>query len=235
MERESVWLNASESSPERDVFLSPSEIEAESMRRITAELEEMGVDRPEEELEVIRRVIHTTADFDFAASMYFSKDAVRMGRRALTKGRSVITDTNMALAGISRVFCERFGNRAMCFMADPEIAGKAKAEGTTRAYAAMGYAAEHFPDAVFAVGNAPTALLRLDEMIRTTSFRPSLVIAVPVGFVNVTKSKEQILKTCQERRIPVIAALGRKGGSTVAAAIMNALFYGIGAEGKDCK
>lgn len=216
-------------------FSDPAGIEAESMRQITAELDRMGVRMPEEELQVLRRVIHATADFDFAETMVFSGDAVRMGRKALFGGKPVITDTNMALAGISRVSCEKFGNTALCFMACPEIADKAKREGTTRAWAAMGYAAERFPDAVYAVGNAPTALLRLEELIRTASFFPSLVVAVPVGFVNVAESKERILAVCRERGIPVIAAMGRKGGSTVAAAVMNALFYGISSSGEDCK
>ena len=205
------------------------------MRRITEELQEMGISRSHEELPVIRRVIHATADFDFAKTMVFTEDAVRRGREALLKGKCVITDTNMALAGISSSACRRYGNEAHCFMADPGVFAKAKKEGTTRAYAAMGYAAEQFPDAVYVIGNAPTALFRLDELIRTACLSPSLIVAVPVGFVNVTESKEQILNTCKKYRIPVIAAMGRKGGSTVAAAVMNALFYGIACDGKDCK
>lgn len=207
------------------VFTDPAGIEAESMRRIGEELKRMQIHRPEEEMKVIRRVIHTTADFDFAKSMVFMNGAVQKGMAALSEGRCVITDTNMALAGISRKCLERYGNHAACFMADPGIAAMAKAAGSTRAYAAMGYAGAHFPDAVYVIGNAPTALFRLDEMIRAGSFSPSLIIAVPVGFVNVTESKERIVLTCREHCIPVIAAMGRKGGSTVAAAIMNALLY----------
>lgn len=211
----------------RPAFADPAAIEAESMKLITEELEGMGVRLPAEELPVVRRVIHATADFDFAKNMVFSGDAVRAGREALAGGKPVVTDTNMALAGVSRPSCARFRNRALCFMADPAVADQAKREGTTRAWAAMGYAAERFPDAVYAVGNAPTALLRLEELIRTTSFAPSLIVAVPVGFVNVEQSKERILDACRKRGIPVIASMGRKGGSAVAAAVMNALFYGI--------
>ncbi len=208
-------------------FLTPSEIEAESMRRIEAVLKEMDVTYSEEEMSVVRRVIHTTADFDFAGNMYFSKDAVKLGRRALASGISVITDTNMALAGISRPSCEKYKNRPCCFMADEMIARKAKADGTTRAYAAMGYAASLYPEGIYAIGNAPTALFRLEELIRAGKMRPSLIVGVPVGFVNVTESKERIIACCLEYSIPAIVARGRKGGSAVAATVMNALFYGL--------
>lgn len=217
------------------MIADPAGIEAESMRLISRELAKMGVSWKGGELEVVRRVIHATADFDFARNMVFSGDAVRAGREALESGNDIITDTNMALAGISRPSCERFHNTVRCFMADPTIAQMAAREGTTRAWASMGYAAAQHPDAVYVIGNAPTALFRLDELIRTTSFAPSLIVAVPVGFVNVEESKRQILETCGARNIPVIAAMGRKGGSTVAAAVMNALFYGIPSSGKDCK
>ncbi len=209
------------------IFTTPSEIEAESMRRISEELAGMGLSFAEPEYPVVQRVIHTTADFDFARNLYFTQDAVRRGREALAQGRSVITDTNMTLAGISKPSCRKFGNTAMCFMADEKIAQTARAQGCTRAYAAMGYAAELYPDGVYAVGNAPTALFRLEELIRTSNLRPALVIGVPVGFVNVVESKERMIMCCEEYHIPAIIARGRKGGSTVAAAIMNALFYGI--------
>ena len=216
----------------KQIIRDPAMIEAESMRRITEELRETGTGWHEPELSVVRRVIHTTADFDFARSMFFSEGAVRAGREALRRGKSIVTDTNMALAGISRPSMDRYKNEAVCFMADPKTAQAARAQGSTRAWAAMGYAAEHFPGAVYAVGNAPTALIRLDELIRSGSFRPSLIIAVPVGFVNVVESKERIRSACLDRNIPIIAAMGRKGGSTVAAAIVNALFYGINAHCK---
>ncbi len=206
-------------------FMSPSEIEAESMRRIGEELSRMDVTFPGEEMPVIRRVIHTTADFDYATNLYFSRDAVRRGKQALALGGCVITDTNMALAGISKPSCRSFGNTVCCFMADEEIARRAKEEGTTRAWAAMGYAAKLYPDGIYVIGNAPTALLRLEELIRAEEARPSLIVGVPVGFVNVIESKQRIIECCRDYEIPVIAARGRKGGSTVAAAIINALFY----------
>ena len=214
-------------------YTDPAGIEAESMRRITEELARRKIRLPGEEMDVVLRVIHTTADFDFAKTLVFHNEAIARGRAALLHHKAVITDTNMALAGISKPSCRRFGTDARCFMADSGIVARAKALGTTRAYAAMGYAAEHFPDAVYAIGNAPTALFRLAELIRESSLAPALVIAVPVGFVNVVEAKEQILEACDKRTIPVIASLGRKGGSTVCAAIVNALFYGIQDEPQD--
>ncbi len=214
-------------------FISPSEIEAESMRRIEEELSGMGVDLPREQKSVILRVIHTTADFDYAANLCFCNDAVQKGKEALLAGKCVITDTNMALAGISKPSCKRFGNEACCFMADERIAESAKEKGTTRAYAAMKYAGSLYPDGVYVIGNAPTALLSLEEMIRSGDMIPSLIVGVPVGFVNVVESKERILECCREYSIPVIAARGRKGGSGVAASIMNALFYDIARPGSD--
>lgn len=202
----------------------PADIERTSMEIITRELAERGITVPEENLAVVRRVIHTTADFDYAENLRFSDHAVVRGIRAMTRGRVIITDTNMALAGISRPTLEKLGVEARCFMADPEVAQMAKNKSMTRASASMIFAAEHYPGAVFAVGNAPTALIRLCEQIEA-GFRPSLVAAVPVGFVNVVESKEQLFRTCLKYDVPVICAMGRKGGSTVACAIMNALLY----------
>lgn len=202
----------------------PADIERTSMEIITRELAERGITVPEENLAVVRRVIHTTADFDYAENLRFSDHAVMRGIRAMTRGRVIITDTNMALAGISRPTLEKLGVEARCFMADPKVAQMAKKKSMTRASASMIFAAEHYPGAVFAVGNAPTALIRLCEQIEA-GFRPSLVAAVPVGFVNVVESKEQLFHTCLKYDVPVICAMGRKGGSTVACAIMNALLY----------
>lgn len=214
----------------QEQFLTPAAIEAESLRRIRMELSKMDIMRPEKEMQVICRVIHTTADFDFVKTMFFSGDAVQAGQDALRSGKSIVTDTRMALAGISSLSCLKHGNAAYCFTAEPEICEKAKQDKTTRSYAAMQYAAEHFSDAVYAIGNAPTALMSLEERLETPAFSPSLVIAVPVGFVNVTEAKERILKACERRHIPVIVSRGRKGGSPVAAAIVNALFYGMTAQ-----
>ena len=173
---------------------------------------------------MILRCIHASADFDYAANLRFTPDAVRRAKEALRRGTDLVTDTNMALAGISRPGLQKLGASAYCYMAEDFIAERAKAQETTRAAAAMDWAAEHNPGAILAVGNAPTALLRIAEQIRE-GLRPALVIAVPVGFVNVVESKELIFSVCEEADIPCIAAMGRKGGSSIAAAICNALIY----------
>ena len=204
--------------------MQPARIEAESMRIIDGELRRLGVVPDEQNAPVIRRVIHTTADFDYAENLHFSPDAVKKGVDALRRGVSVVTDTNMARAGISRAGLDRLGGCAVCYMADPAVAAEAKRRGVTRAVVSVDRMADEATGAVFACGNAPTALMALAEHIRN-GFRPSLVIAVPVGFVNVTEAKEEIITCCEAYGIPVIAARGRKGGSTVAAAICNALIY----------
>ena len=206
------------------MITNPAEIEARSMAIIDAELAARGIVLPEENAAAIRRVIHTTADFDYAESLYFSENAVKKAIDVLRKGASIVTDTNMAKAGVSRPGLERLGGQVFCFMADETVAAAARAAGTTRAAAAMEKAARELPDAVYAVGNAPTALFKLAEHIGN-GFRPALVIGVPVGFVNVVEGKERIMSCCEEHGVPVIAARGRKGGSTVAAAICNALIY----------
>lgn len=205
-------------------FTRPAEIERESMRIIDAELAGRGVVLPEEMKTVVRRVIHTTADFDYAENLRFTKDAVPRALAALRGGATIVTDTNMALAGVSKPALRKLGGEALCHMAEPSVAEEAKARGVTRAVVSMDHAAERTPDAVFAVGNAPTALLRLAEHIEN-GLRPALVVGVPVGFVNVVESKERALAICERHGVPAIVALGRKGGSNVAAAIVNALLY----------
>ena len=204
-------------------YTRPEEIERESMAIIERELSDRGVIPEEENKAVIKRVIHTTADFDFAESLRFTPGAVPRTRAAL-RGGVIITDTNMALAGISKPALAKIGCEAYCFMAEDFVAREAKERGVTRAIVSMDYAARHFPNAVFAVGNAPTALLRLSELIGR-GLRPALVIGVPVGFVNVIESKDRALEVCSRTGVPLIAAMGRKGGSTVAAAICNAILY----------
>ena len=194
------------------------------MELIRAELLEQGITLAKENEAVILRCIHASADFDYAANLRFTPDAVRRAKEALRRGTDLVTDTNMALAGISRPGLQKLGASAYCYMAEDFIAERAKAQETTRAAAAMDWAAEHNPGAILAVGNAPTALLRIAEQIRE-GMRPALVIAVPVGFVNVVESKERIFSVCEEADIPCIAAMGRKGGSSIAAAICNALIY----------
>ena len=201
----------------------PADIERESMAIISRELAARGIVLPEETEAVVRRVIHTTADFDYAENLRFTPDAARLGGEAL-RGGVIVTDTNMALAGIGKTALRKLGGEARCFMAEDFVAEDARARGVTRAVAAMDYAARRYPGAIYAVGNAPTALLRLAEHIERGA-RPALVIGVPVGFVNVVESKERAFAVCERFGVPAIVALGRKGGSTVAAAICNALLY----------
>ena len=202
----------------------PTEIERGSMAVISEELRLRGITLPPENAAVVMRCIHASADFDYAENLRFAPGAVRRALDALKGGAKIVTDTNMALAGISRPGLGRLGGAAYCFMAENFIAEMAKEQGTTRAVAAMDYAAENHPDAVLAVGNAPTALLRIAEKIEA-GLRPALVIAVPVGFVNVVEAKERVFETCEKYAVPCIAAMGRKGGSSIAAAICNALIY----------
>ena len=202
----------------------PGEIERRSMEIIARELAERGILLPLDVQSLVHRVIHATADFDFASSLVFTENAVKLAVEALQKGTPIITDTNMAKAGISAVALKRLGTEVHCFMAEPSVAERAGKKSTTRAVAAMQVAAERFPGAVFAIGNAPTALFQLCEEIRN-GLRPALVIGVPVGFVNVVESKEQILAVCRKHQVPAVVALGRKGGSSVAVAICNALLY----------
>lgn len=206
-------------------FHTPSGIEGESMRIIQQELEDMGIILEPDCADVVRRAIHTTADFDYAKNLVFTPGAAAAGAAALRAGTPIVTDTNMARSGINQRACAQLGVERFCYMADPEVAQVAQANGTTRAVAAVDRWAQEHPNAIFAVGNAPTALLRMCELMEAGKLRPSLVIAVPVGFVNVVESKEAMLELCRKLEVPAIVAMGRKGGSTVAAAICNALLY----------
>ncbi len=202
----------------------PADIERTSMRIITEELAQRGLTILPENAAVVKRVIHTTADFDYAQNLQFTPGAVAAGAEAMHAGATIITDTNMALAGITKPGLAKLGGSALCYMADPEVAQIAKETGTTRAVASMHRAAAEHPDAILAVGNAPTALLTIADEIES-GLRPALVIGVPVGFVNVVESKERLFSVCEAHGVPCIAAMGRKGGSTIAAAICNALVY----------
>ena len=173
---------------------------------------------------VVKRVIHTTADFDYAKNLRFTPGAVEAAVKALHAGAFIVTDTNMALAGITKPGLKKLNGEAICYMADPAVAEAAKQAGTTRAVAAMHRAAREHPGAILAIGNAPTALLTIAEEMEA-GLRPALVIGVPVGFVNVVESKEVLFAACERYGVPAIAAMGRKGGSNVAAAICNALIY----------
>jgi precorrin-8X/cobalt-precorrin-8 methylmutase len=172
---------------------------------------------------VILRVIHTTADFEYVDSLFFSPGALQAGLDALRSGTTIVTDTNMARTGINKTALSMLHGEAQCYMADADVAESARAEGGTRAAAAMEKAALLGGSPIFAIGNAPTALIRLYELIREGRVRPALIIGVPVGFVNVVQSKELIMTA----GVPCIVTRGRKGGSNVAAAIVNALMYRI--------
>lgn len=202
-------------------FLGPGEIERESFRIIDEELQKRGIRLPEEEAPVIRRVIHTTADFDYTKTLVFSEHAVETAKRLILQGADIVTDTNMAMAGINKKALARFGGQVRCFMAEEAVARLAKERRTTRAAVSMEFAAKLNKPMIFAVGNAPTALMKLYEMDRENAFSPAFLIGVPVGFVNVEAAKELILQT----GIPHIVNRGRKGGSNVAAAICNAVLY----------
>ena len=201
--------------------MKPADIEKRIFAIITEELG--GRTFPESVAEVVKRVIHTSADFDYADNLCFSPDAVEQAKAALEAGATIVTDTNMALAGISKPTLAKLGGKAVCLMADEDVAREAKARGVTRATVSMEHAAKLDGPLIFAIGNAPTALIRLHELIGEGAVSPALVIGVPVGFVNVVESKELFLGG----DTPYIIARGRKGGSNVAAAIVNALLYQI--------
>lgn len=202
--------------------MTPEEIERRSFAIIEAELGERRLNALE--APVIKRVIHTTADFSYLDSLVFARDAVELALAGLRRGATIVTDTNMALAGINKRALSALGGQALCFMAEEDVVRSARQKGTTRAVASMDKAASLAGPLIFAIGNAPTALLRLCELIEEGKVDPVLVIGAPVGFVNVVESKERLLAM---EDVPVIVAGGRKGGSNVAAAICNALLYSL--------
>ena len=200
-------------------ILKPMDIEKRSFEIISSELGE--TDLNEQELLVLKRVIHTTADFDYKKNLVFKNNPVEKGIEALKNGCVIVTDTNMALAGINKPSLKKGGNSAVCYIGDEDVALEAKEKGVTRAQTAVEKAARLNEPVIFAIGNAPTALIKIDELINKGELNPILIIACPVGFVNVVESKELILN----HNIPSITALGRKGGSNVAASIINAMLY----------
>lgn len=199
----------------------PRDIEKRSFEIITQELGDVKLDPAQEP--VIKRVIHTTADFEYLENLKFSPDAVRRMQEALRRGACIVTDTQMAKAGINKGALSKLGGEVFCFMSDADVAQAAQERGCTRAAASMEKASALDRDVIFAVGNAPTALVRLYELLQEGRVRPKGIIGVPVGFVNVVQAKELIL----ECDVPYIVARGRKGGSNVAAAICNALLYSM--------
>ncbi len=203
--------------------VKPMDIEKRSMEIISQELEEMGIQLPADKEHIIKRVIHTSADFDYASTLTFSENAMESAREALLQGASIITDTKMAWSGINKRALENLGGQAYNFITDEDVVAMAKAQGCTRSAASIDKAASLSGPLIFAVGNAPTALIRLHELIAEGKLAPALIIGVPVGFVNVVQAKELIM----ESGVPYIVARGRKGGSNVAAAICNALLYDL--------
>lgn len=198
----------------------PAEIEARSFEIITEELGDTPLIPGTEP--IVKRCIHTSADFDYAENLVFTEGVVEHALEALRNGASIVTDTQMGKAGINKKKLSKFGGEVFCFMSDDDVAKAAKEQGTTRATASMDKAAALDKELVFAIGNAPTALIRLYELIKEGRLKPELIIAVPVGFVNVVQSKELIMEL---QDIPSITARGRKGGSNIAACICNALLY----------
>ena len=201
--------------------MKPMDIEKRSFAIITELLGDRRLD-PENEL-VIKRVIHTTADFDYVDNLAFSDHAVEKGIAALRAGCDIVTDTQMAKAGINKSILASLGGEVHCFMSDADVSVEAKERGVTRAFVSMERAAALEKPCIFAIGNAPTALISLHELMEAGKLDPALIIGVPVGFVNVVESKELFL----DSPVPHIIARGRKGGSNVAAAICNAMLYQI--------
>ena len=201
--------------------VKPMDIEKRSFEIIS---EELGYDLPEETAPIIKRCIHTSADFDYAENLCFSEDAVKKALNSLKNGACIVTDTQMAKSGINKKALAKYGGEVYCFISDEDVAQEAKQKGCTRATASMDKAARLEKPLIFAIGNAPTALVRLYELIEEGNIKPELIIGVPVGFVNVVQSKELIMET----EVPYIVAKGRKGGSNIAACICNALLYMAG-------
>ena len=201
--------------------VKPRDIERRSFEIITEELGDRKLDADKEL--IIKRCIHTSADFDYADNLCFSEGVVEKAMEAIKNGACIVTDTQMGRSGINKKALARYGGEVYCFMSDEDVAKTAKENGTTRATASMDKAASMNKPLIFAIGNAPTALVRLYELIQEGKINPALIIGVPVGFVNVVQSKELIMET----DVPYIVARGRKGGSNIAACICNALLYMI--------
>ena len=203
-------------------IMTPREIEAKSMETITKELN--GRTWPEPEFSIVKRCIHTSADFDYADNLCFSKDAAKIGVEALKNGADIVTDTKMAYSGINKNRLSAFGGTVHCFISDPDVIEEAKARGCTRSTVCMEKGAKLGKPTIFVIGNAPTALIELHRLINEEGLRPALIVGVPVGFVNVVEAKELIMTD----DVPYIVAKGRKGGSNIGAAIINAMMYTMG-------
>lgn len=201
--------------------IAPMDIEKRSMEIISETLGDKKLDPRYQD--IIKRCIHTSADFEYADSLYFTDGVEKIIRKAMTEGAYIVTDTTMAQSGINKKIIHEYGGEVLCFIGDEDVAKEAKERGVTRSLVSMERAAELDKPVIFAIGNAPTALLSIEKLVKSGKLNPVAVIAVPVGFVNVVESKERII----DLNIPAIVARGRKGGSNIAAAIINALQYGI--------
>jgi len=197
--------------------MKPEEIENLSFKIIEQEIGTHVLTH--DQWPIVRRMIHTSADFEYRDTVRFHPDAVKAGLEAIRNGKKIITDTNMARVGIRKKELDRFGASTECYMNDPMIHHNAKAGGVTRAKVAVDMAVENMQDGIYVVGNAPTALMRLVELIKEREAQPALVIGLPVGFVNAAESKAALM----ELDHPYISNIGRKGGSNVAASVVNAL------------
>lgn len=201
--------------------IAPKDIEKRSMEIISETLGDKKLDPRYQD--IIKRCIHTSADFEYADSLYFTDGVEKIVRKAMTEGAYIVTDTTMAQSGINKKRINEYGGEVLCFIGDEDVAKEAKERGVTRSLVSMERAAKLDKPVIFAIGNAPTALLSIESLVKSGKLNPVAVIAVPVGFVNVVESKERII----DLKIPAIVARGRKGGSNIAAAIINALQYGI--------
>lgn len=203
-------------------YVEPHNIEKRSFEIIQEELGNLRI--PADKEPIIKRVIHTTADFEYLDNLVFSDNAIERAKKALKNGATIVTDTNMVLAGINKRIASKYGINVKCFMADEDVFKEAEERGETRATVSMERAAQVEGPVIFAIGNAPTALIKIHEMIQAGKLKPELIIAVPVGFVNVVEAKELVMNLVD---VDYIVAKGRKGGSNVAAAVCNALLYNL--------
>lgn len=202
-------------------IINPGDIEKRSFEIIAGELEKMDIALPKEQKAITMRAIHTSADFDYARTLCYSENAVEKALELLKNGADIVTDTNMSLSGINKKALALLGGEAHCYMADEDVAKEAKKRGVTRASISMEKALDIDKPVVWAIGNAPTALITLYEFMTKGIRKPDFIIGVPVGFVNVEAAKELFL----DSDVPYIINRGRKGGSNIAAAICNALLY----------
>lgn len=197
--------------------MKPEEIEALSFAIID---KEAGAhDFAPEQWQIVRRMIHTSADFEYMKTVRFHSRAIEAGLAAIRSGKTIVTDTEMAKSGIRKKDAARFGTQAVCLMGEEKVANLAKKSGQTRARAAVDAAVPLMKGGIYVIGNAPTALLRLMELVKEKKAEPALIVGLPVGFVNAAESKSELIKM----DIPFISNTGRKGGSNIAAAVVNAL------------